>query len=295
MPPLTITVASHEGWPALRNAYAPMREQAEHAGVEILFIDASENDPPDPDELGPGVRWIKMPGADITEMRMRGYREARGPIVAMTEDHVDAAPDWVEAILRAHAEHPDAAAIGGTVINGSTRYLVDWASFYAGHSPSMAPLPTVPVPYINGANLSYKQAMLIPVLDGLSGRAIETLINGELSRRGHPLYSDHRIRVVHHQSRGYVNTMKLHYYAGMSFEGTRRMDHPEDAKRRAVRAVLLPLPRVAKRLVTSRQKGEPIGRLALVTPSLLVLETAQCPGEFIGALRGPGRSAENLH
>lgn len=294
-PPLTVSISSHDGWSSLGTAYAPIREQAERHGAEVLLIDGSHDPPPPPEAIGPGTRHVAMPGADITEMRMRGYRDAQAPIVAMTEDHCIVEPDWIDAILRAHAEHPDAAAIGGTSLNGSNRCLVDWASYYAGHSPFMAPLPEGPVPYITGVNISYKREPLHQALDRLGERAIETLINGELTEMGHRFYADHRIAVTHHQSRGYTNTLLLHYYAGRNFEGTRSMSHPGRALERAARAMTLPLPRVGKRFMTAYSKGEPLSRLLRVAPSLYVLEAAQCIGEAMGALTGPGRSADELH
>ena len=235
-----------------------------------------------------------MPGADISEMRMRAYGEARGRIVAMTEDHVMVPPDWVERILRSHREYPEAAAVGGAVMNGTPHHLVDWATFYAGHGPFMRPLPHGRVPYLSGINVSYKREPLQQVLAGMGDRAIETLINEEIKARGGVLVADDRMVVSHMQSRGVPESIKLHYYAGRHYEGTRQ-DMSADQAARALRAAALPLPRAAKRLLTVLRRGEPLGRVVRVAPAMVLLVWAQAAGELVGIFLGPGRSASKLH
>lgn len=293
-PALTVTIATNDGWKTLRQAYEPLRGQAEAAGAEVLLVDGSGGPAPAPGELGPTTRWIEMPGADLSEMRMRAYGDARGQILAMTEDHVLVAPNWVDAILRAHREHPEAAAIGGAVRNGTPHHLVDWASFYAGHAPFLAPLPAGPVPYVSGINVSYKRGALLRALAPMGDRAIETLINDEIKAAGGVLVADDRMVVTHLQSRGLRTTTRLHYYAGRHFEGTRRATQA-DATARALRAIALPLPRAAKRLVTALRRGEPVGRVARVVPAMVLLASAQAAGELVGIFRGPGRVATKLH
>jgi hypothetical protein len=293
-PPLSITIATNFGWEAIRTPYESLRAQADAAGAEVILLDSSESTAPD-GALGPLTRWISMPGADITEMRMRGYREAVGEIVAMTEDHCIPAPDWVEAMLLAHAEHPDAAAIGGVSRNGSTELTMDWASFYAGHAPFIAPLPAGPAAYISGVNLSYKRTALQEAITGQASRAVETLINEQLKAVGALLFADDRVSVTHIQSRGLLATPRLHFYAGRNFEGTRELEHSGDRHRRAMRAAIMPLPRTAKRIVTVLGRGEPASRVARATPALLAIFVAQAVGEVCGALLGPGQSAGKLH
>ena len=225
---------------------------------------------------------------------MRAYREARGDVVAMTEDHVVIAPDWVELMLQAHRDQPEAAAIGGAVANDTPQHLIDWASFYAGHGPFIRPLPRGPVPYLSGINVSYKREPLAAVLQSMGDRAIETLINEEVKALGGVLVADDRIVVSHFQSRGIPVSASLHYYAGRHFEGTRR-HMTGDRAARAFRAAALPLPRAAKRLLTVLRRGEPPGRVIRVALPMIVLVWAQAIGELVGIFRGAGRSATKLH
>jgi hypothetical protein len=293
-PIMTITVATNDGWEATRDAYEAVRKQTEGRDIDIILIDGSGATPPDASELSDRTRVIQMSGADIGEMRMRGYREATGGIVGMIEDHVVVGADWVDNMIKAHEEHPEAIAVGGGVKNGTPYHLIDWASFYAGHAPYIFPLPTGEAEFLDGAYVSYKREPLQRILDGLGDRAIETLINEEIRARGGELWSDDRLYVSHIQSRGFAPTLRLHFYAGQHFEGTRRAGR-SDGTKRLVRAAMLPLPRVARRLATARQRGEPMGRLVRVAPAMLLVFSSQAAGEMTGIVNGPGRSAAKIH
>jgi GT2 family glycosyltransferase len=47
-----------------------------------------------------------------------------GDIIAMTDDDAEVFPDWVTQMKRAHAEHPEAGAVGGPVIGADADSLV---------------------------------------------------------------------------------------------------------------------------------------------------------------------------
>lgn len=293
-PLMSVSISSNDGWDAVRPVYRALREQTDGRDIEVLIIDSSGGAGPDPAELSDQTRLIEMPGADIAEMRMTGYREGKGAIVAMIEDHVLVSPGWVDVVLEVHEKHPEAIAVGGAVKNGTPYHLIDWASFYAGHAPYMYPLPTGPVEYLDGAYMAYKREPLRRILERLGDRAIETLINEEIKADGGTLFVDERLFGSHLQSRGFGPTLRGHFYAGQHFEGTRR-DGRNDGPSRLVRAALLPLPRVARRLMTARERGEPIGRLVRVAPSMVLVFSSQAAGEMRGIVSGPGRSATRIH
>lgn len=76
--PLTIAIATNDGWLTVRQAYDAIRAQAEEARAEVILVDGSGGTGPRPAEIGPTTRWLEMPGPDIAEMRARAYREASG-------------------------------------------------------------------------------------------------------------------------------------------------------------------------------------------------------------------------
>jgi glycosyltransferase involved in cell wall biosynthesis len=73
------------------------------------------------EQAHPGrVRSILETRQGVAYARQAGIDAARADIVAFFDDDVRVAPDWVEAIVRTFAEHPEAECIGGKV-------LPDWS------------------------------------------------------------------------------------------------------------------------------------------------------------------------
>ena len=64
---------------------------------------------------------------------------ARGEVVAFTEDHCEPAPDWCERIIAAHAEHPDADAVGGAMAQRHRRRSCSTARTSSSRSASSSP------------------------------------------------------------------------------------------------------------------------------------------------------------
>src|SRR4051812_49782617 len=112
-------------------------------------------------QMGGRINWISMPGKSVFQLRRAAYRAARGDVVAITEDHCYVEPDWVERILAAHRRHPNAAAVGGAVLNNTDEKLVDWAAFFLTQGPFMLPLEHGVTERIScPANVSYKSYIL---------------------------------------------------------------------------------------------------------------------------------------
>src|SRR5688500_212102 len=203
--PITTIVPTARGWPAARPALERVVPQTLAAGGEVIAVDGSGRPTPDDEQLavlGGAASWLARPGESVFQLRQAAYAAARGEIVAVTEDHCHVAPDWIERILEAHRRHPEAGAIGGAVLNGTDRKLVDWAAFFLTQGPHMPPLPNGVADRISGpANVSYKRR----VLDRLGGDEQQGVIDFlELPRAlaGEALVADDSIRVLHHQSQG---------------------------------------------------------------------------------------------
>jgi len=62
------------------------------------------------------VRYVFEARQGLSHARNAGIVQARGAIVAFTDDDVRAEPDWLAAIVRAFEEHPGADVVGGRVL-----------------------------------------------------------------------------------------------------------------------------------------------------------------------------------
>ena len=292
--PITITVSTIQGWPEIRTAFETWRAAAESAGGEIIVADGSGNPPPPPGDVGPLVRWESHPGESIFQLRYRSYRLARGEIVGVTEDHVHVPPDWGTRMVEAHRRHPEAAAIGGSVTNGATEWLMDWAMWMIVQAAEAAPMRSGPAKRLAGTvNVSYKRSALERTDDHDGLGAVDVLHQTALAREGALLLGDDSIRVAHVQSLGFRGTVAINFHAGRTISGFRRKRMDAVQVARLVGAPFVPLARYARIVKLLIPKG--YGTLVVrCSPAILMLLYVQAVGQFVGYVAGPGDSPRHM-
>jgi hypothetical protein len=293
--PITITDATVQGWPRISAALDTLRAAGEAAGGEVIVADGSGRPAPTDKEIGPHVRWLSHPGESIFQLRYRTYRAARGEIIASTEDHVHVPPDWAIRMIDAHGRHPEAAAIGGSVLNGATDTIMDWASFLVVQGPFAAPMKSGKAKRLVGvANVSYKRWALEAANNEHQGMgAMDALDQRDLAREGAILLNDDTIRVSHVQPLGFRGTTLIHFHAGRTVSGFRRkrMDLVQVA--RVLAAPFIPPIRYA--LTTAHLAGKGFGPLLVrCAPAMLWLFYMQGIGQTVGYLAGEGDSPRRV-
>jgi hypothetical protein len=294
-PPLSVLFATIRGWPDAEPTVASLRDQVSAIGGEIVVMDGSDRPAPDAAEAGSAVRWIKHPGWSVFQLRHAGYREVTGEIVAVTEDHCRATPDLCEAILRAHAEYPDAIAIGGATENGTRSHLIDWAAFVVVQGPFIAPLANGPAERIAGAaTVSYKRRVIERFPNHGSLGAIELFDSASVRRDGELLVNDDRIRTVHHQSMGLAGTASAEFNNGRTVAGFRRQSFARGDLLRIFGFPLLPIYRSLRSVRIGLSRDVPRSKLVAAIPAIVYLQYAHGLGELLGYLGGPGRSPHRL-
>jgi hypothetical protein len=296
--PLTALVPTTRGWPFVRDALLHVVGQTVAAGGEVLVIDsAGTREPTEQEqaELGGPVRWISRPGESVFQMRRVGYREARGEVVAVTEDHVYVEPGWAAGHLAAHQRFPKAGAVGGAVLNGTDRKLVDWAAFFLTQGPFMPPLENGVAERISGpANVSYKKR----VLDRLGGTDEEGVIDFlELPKalQDEQLVADDSLRVLHHQSQGVLGTSLAEFDNGRTIAGYRRRMMTRGDWLRILAAPVLPIYRSVRQLRIVRTREHPPGMITRALPAHVWFQYCAMAGELLGYLTGPGGSPRRLY
>lgn len=296
-PPLSVVVGTREGWPYVRPVLDAIRADAERIGAEVVIADGSGLPLPPPEAVGPAVRWLSHPAEkSVFMLYLIGLRQARGEIIATTEDHSTPRAGWCAGILRAHAEHPEAAAIGGAIENGSRESLLDWASYFITQGPHMMPLGSRQVPMTtNEANVSFKRWAVESFTDSGGQGFMAILELRRLADGGGILRVDDRLVVDHHQTIGFAETTTIHYHNGRSISGFRRSRGmaPEDWLR-MVTALLLPYVRVARIVRQLWPKGRLRRQLVASIPLMLWLDLGQGLGHLVGYVLGPGDSPNHL-
>jgi glycosyltransferase involved in cell wall biosynthesis len=64
----------------------------------------------------PKVKYILEKNIGLSYARNRGLREARGEVVAFTDDDTRIESNWLEELLKVYREHPEAWVVGGKIL-----------------------------------------------------------------------------------------------------------------------------------------------------------------------------------
>ena len=294
-PTFSITISTIVGWPGIRGTIAAAEAAAARVGGEVIVTDASRRPAPPPDALAPLTTWLRQPGSSVFQMRKTAYRVARGPIVAVTEDHVIVPADWGVRYLAAFAAAPDAMAIGGSVLNGATKSVKDWASFFVVQAPVVAPIASGPVARLSGAvNVAYQAEALASIDDHDGLGMLDGLHQRDLRGNGALLIADDSIRVSHDQSETLTTFTALHYHAARTFAGFLRDDMDGQAWFRLLAVWLVPWLRLGRAFILLRRRGYG-PTLSRAWPIMLWLLYAQAAGHLLGFIAGAGDSPGKVH
>jgi glycosyltransferase involved in cell wall biosynthesis len=129
-PTLSIILPTYNRVALLRNAIAALlRQTAPSGSYEIIVVDNNSSDgtPEAVAEIGdPRLRVIREPRQGLSYARNAGIEAARAPIVAFTDDDVEAAAGWVETIVSALDAHPQVDGVGGRVLPAWIRQRPSW-------------------------------------------------------------------------------------------------------------------------------------------------------------------------
>ena len=244
---LSVIVTCTQPWPEVRGCLERLAPQVRSDETELIVADGSACGLDA--NAAEQVRWLRYPGRGPHELRLFGLTEARGDVVAITEDHCDVAPDWCEQVLDAHARHPAAAAIAGPVTNGAAGRLMDRASFFLVHGrnvPENAGRPGDWFPPA-GSNVSYKREQIMCSVQRPGD--LELVVTPQLWAHG-LLRFDENVVVAHSQSLGIAEHVRNHFHSGRSHAGLVAARGAPARRRALVRdAVALPRRLVGATLV----------------------------------------------
>ena len=284
-PALSVVIPARQGRSVLEGL-RPLAEQVEAVGGEIVVVDGSGERVP----VTSPVRWIAMSDTNLLRLRSVAVRAARGAVVAVGEDHAVPRPGWCEAILRAHSEHPNAAAVAGCLVNATDRTVAGRANFVgfaAQYSPPMPSLPRQQPP--PASTLSFKREALDELGDS-TGRLESDLIP-RLFREGR-IAADDRIIVEHHQDKGILWSAQNAFASARAGYGYERLRREPAHRWDIVRWVLTRMPGVLWR--DARDGCEKTRYQRRDLPAVAVIQAGAIAGATLGTLIGPGRAPDRV-
>lgn len=196
-----------------------------------------------------------------------GVRVARGPIIALSENHCFPEPDWGERVLAAH-EVAGRVGVGPAVFNANPEKALSRIAHAAGYGMYTTDHPAGAREELALHNSSFLRAAVTPHLDRL-----EDLLGDErhlwqtLRGAGGVLWFDPAIRKGHINEATWELVLGLAWCGGRRYGGVRSRDWP--AHRRLVYAVAAPLialpvfRNVWRQLAPAERRGRPGLRVAL--------------------------------
>lgn len=121
-PLISIVIPTYARPERLRDCLAALARQTMPADeFEVIVVDDGSPEavvPPTAiSPAGPTIRIIRQPNAGPSAARNRGVQEARGELVALTDDDCRPTPTWLESLIAAHRQCTD-ALVGGIAFNG---------------------------------------------------------------------------------------------------------------------------------------------------------------------------------
>ena len=258
------------------------------------------------DRLGPSVREAvrrEFPTATIVEsasdapiprMRAQAIERASAELVAVIEDHVIVPAGWARSLVEAQREVQ--GVVGGSVENGATERVVDWAAFLCEYSQCMAPIPSGDVEWLTGNNVVYPRALLDRYRSILLGGGWEDRVHAAMRRDGVRLSCRPEISVLHKKHytvREYLSQRFLYArsFSGARFAGTALLRRMALAAASALALPPLLLARTVTRVLSKRRHRTELVR---ALPLIAVFVTAWGLGEALGCLAGPGDSLSSV-
>lgn len=282
---LSIVVAARTWSAAAADCLRTLEAQRRGRGVEILMVlGAGAGEAAARTAAREAVILRGGPGMLVPDLWALGLARGRGRLAALTVAECVPASDWVETLLAAAAEYPEAAGLGGPILpplGGSGR---EWAAYLVRYSAYLG-VAEGSAEEIPGDNAVYRGRDLERSWRARERGFWETLFHRELRRDGREIVFLPRLRVRLAFAPPTATFAALRFRHGRQFGSTRDLG---SALRRLLAALAGPLLvpllllRIRRRLHAARPEWR--GRFLLALPWLLVFLAAWSLGEASGYL-----------
>ncbi len=216
--------------------------------------------------------------------RAEGMKAAKGRLIAILEDRGAPQPDWVKAMVEAHAATP-AAAIGGGMLNAATS-PIGRALFACDCGRYQPPFQEGEVEYASDLNICYTREALDSVRDLWSERYQETRVNWTLRDKGQRLLLSSRPMIVHKRGAAPLSRIlgeRMHWGRVFAIQRGERWT-PARSLIAAAATVILPFMLLLRHAKAMRAKGAGLGYIAGAIPAFMVILPAWSLGEALGYL-----------
>ncbi len=288
-PKLTVVVAGSRASGPPPALFDVLRADLERGDLEIVLATTRTGAP---DASRPGVRIVTLPvGTSVPLLRSAGWKAARAPLVALTEDFCVPSDGWAAALLEAHASGV-AAAVGGPIRRNGGRAR-DWALTFCEYGRFFGSGAEGPVHELPGANVSYRVSRVTAALGVIPDNFQEVEVHARLLAKGEVLQWKPSAVVYDVNKRPFWGACGGMLHHGRLYGGRRVAGRGVFA--RLKRVVLAPLVPFAQglRIARGAARSGHIGPLIKSLPFTACLLVAWAIGEAWGSVFGEGQSASH--
>ncbi len=284
-PVVSVVVASFRAEKLLNSCLDSLLQQCADLGAELLVARAGTVGLAPLQERWPTVRFIAAPaGSSIPELRGIGLEAALGDVVALTEDHCVASPDWLRVLVGA-ADHVD--AVGGAMDNAQRTRVLDWAAFFSEYGFFAKGAGTGSRPLITGANVAYRRSVVGDVAAMARRGEWENVVHDHLIAAGHALAFVEGAAVSQNQNYHFGSFCIDRFVHGRDYARRRLVTEGPMRRRwwRVLTSPVLPIILTARIARVIGQSQQAAFRRAL--PFTFVFLAAWGVGEAVGYVLGP--------
>lgn len=284
-PTVSVVVASFRSRSLLDSCLRSLLPQCERHGAELVV--ARRGDEASLGELReayPSARFVACPdGADVPRLRAAGMMATSGDIVALTEDHCVAAPDWLDQLTGGSAD-----VMGGAMDNAQARRAVDWAAYFAEYGFFAQPGEAGGVPLLTGANVAYRRSVADRVARWAAEGEWENVVHARLRGSGSTLQFVRSAAVAQNQSYSFRAFCRDRYEHGYAY-ARRRLSAEALSRPWMYLAGGALLPFVLTGRVARATRPPRRGAFLRALPITFAFLTAWVLGEMVGYWHGPDR------
>lgn len=298
-PRLSVVVGVHNAQSVIAECLTALERQAGRGLAEIIVADSSTDETPRiVREQFPSVRLLHFDAPlTLPELRGKGIAVARGDVVAIIDPYSMVNEGWVLETLKAHDTHPHSVVGGSVDLHQACRQsLSAWTLYINEYGMFMPPVAYGETWILPGSNIAYKRSALFDDADRPRFEAFwKTFANWDLEAAGKPLLLVPNMAVRLRKPIPLLDYLRTRVDHGRCFAGMRVASSPLHVRlARAASCPLVPFVLLYRWGRTYVAKGHRVDVFVLTLPLQLLLFACWAVGEFVGYLRGPGRSCARL-
>lgn len=221
-PTLSAVVVIPDRFETVHTTVRALRAQTIVSQIEIVYVVFNEDIalPPEATDKFAATQTIVLTPRSMAQGYAGGIRQARAPLVALTEDHSFPAPHWAERLVAAHqANH---AVVAPAVRNGNPNSAVSWANFLIDYGEWADPVPAATRDFLPGHNSVYRKSVLTPYMAKLEEWfEAEVVLHWELRRQGYSLWLESSTYTRHYNFALWSPFLGSHWHSGRIFAAER--------------------------------------------------------------------------